>query len=110
MTLWLDAHLSPALSPGLEAALGCKVVPIRELGLREASDLEIFTSAKLNNSTILTKDSDFAELVRRFGPPPNIVWIRSGNRSNAEMLLVLTRILPLALMQIEAGESLVEIR
>ncbi|MEI7576811.1 MAG: DUF5615 family PIN-like protein [Armatimonadota bacterium] len=110
MILWLDAHLSPALATGLETALGCKVVPIRDLGLRESSDLEIFASAKLNESIILTKDSDFAELVQRFGPPPSIIWIRSGNRSNSEMLQVLTRILPLALLQIESGESLVEIR
>ena len=110
MILWLDAHLSPALAPKLELALGCKVVPIRDLGLRESADLEIFASAKLNESIILTKDSDFAELVQRFGPPPRIIWIRSGNRSNIEMVEVLTRILPLALLQIDAGESLIEIR
>ena len=110
MILWLDAHLSPALAPKLELVLRCKVVPIRDLGLRESGDLEIFASAKLNESIILTKDSDFAELVQRFGPPPRIIWIRSGNRSNVEMLEVLTRILPLALLQIDAGESLIEIR
>ncbi len=110
MTLWLDAHLSPALARRIEEIVECQVVPIRDLGLREATDAEIFASAKLNNAVILTKDSDFGQLVQRFGPPPRVVWIRTGNRSNVEMIAILKRILPLALLQIEAGESLVEVR
>ncbi|MEH1826540.1 MAG: DUF5615 family PIN-like protein [Nostoc sp.] len=30
----------------------------------------------------MTKDSDFAELVDRFGTPPQVIWLTCGNTSN----------------------------
>lgn len=52
---------------------------VRELGLENATDLEIFEYAKKNNFTIVTFDSDFCDLNILKGFPPKIIWIRSGN-------------------------------
>jgi predicted nuclease of predicted toxin-antitoxin system len=57
----------------------------------------------------MTKDSDFVELLQRHGPPPQIIWLRSGNTSNARLKLLLTQALPAVLPMLEAGEPLVEI-
>ncbi len=57
----------------------------------------------------MTKDSDFVELLQRHGAPPQIVWLRSGNTSNARLKQLLSQALPTVLPMLEAGEPLVEI-
>jgi predicted nuclease of predicted toxin-antitoxin system len=42
MILWLDAQLPPAIMPWIAATFGVSVAAVRDLGLREAKDLEIF--------------------------------------------------------------------
>ena len=53
---------------------------MRDLGLREAKDPEIFAAARLAEAIVLTKDADFVELVERLGPPPRLLWITSQPR------------------------------
>jgi len=62
---------------------------VRELGLENATDSEIFKYAKDNHFTIVTFDSDFCELSVLKGFPPKIIWIRTGNTTtkNLEVLL-----------------------
>lgn len=109
MTVWLDAHLSPAVAPWLAATFGVTAVAVRDLGLRHAQDSPIFAAARVAGAVVMTKDSDFADLVRRLGSPPRVIWLRCGNTSNAELRRVLTRDLPDALVRLAAGESLIEI-
>jgi predicted nuclease of predicted toxin-antitoxin system len=63
----------------------------------------------LSDAIVLTKDSDFAELVERLGPPPRIILLTCGNTSKAALREILIHCLPRALELIEEGESLVEI-
>ncbi len=58
---------------------------------------------------IMTKDSDFVQMVRRIGSPPQILWITCGNTSNAHLKNLLRATLPKALKLLQAGEPLVEI-
>lgn len=62
---------------------------VRELGLENATDSEIFEYAKNNNFIIVTFDSDFCDLNIMKGLPPKIIWIRTGNTTtkNLESLL-----------------------
>ena len=39
---------------------------LRDIGLRDAKDIEIFEAAKIANVIIMTKDSDFVDLVCRY--------------------------------------------
>ena len=87
MTVWLDAHLSPAIAPWLETTFGVKSVPVRDLGLREAQDPPIFAAAKAAGVVVMTKDADFAEMVERLGPPPQVLWLRCGN-ARIRLLLI----------------------
>jgi predicted nuclease of predicted toxin-antitoxin system len=75
MIFWIDAQLSPALAPWLEASFPVTAKALRDLGLRDADDAEIFRAAHAADAIIITKDSDFVDLLRRFGAPPSIIWV-----------------------------------
>jgi len=47
--------------------------------LDEASDIEVWHFAKTNNYTIVTKDSDFNDLILLRGVPPKVIWLKIGN-------------------------------
>lgn len=109
MIIWIDAHLSPAIAPWITATFGISAKALRDVNLRDAEDLEIFTAAKAQNVIMMTKDSDFIDLVDRLGPPPKIIWLTCGNTSNARLKQILTKHLPTALELLKSGEQLVEI-
>ncbi len=86
-----------------------QAIPVRDLGLRDADDEESFRAAKQAGVVILTKDADFPRLLDRFGPPPPVLWLTSGNTSNERLQHLLLPVLPAALGLLAAGEPLVEI-
>ena len=63
MTFWIDAQLPPVLSQFLAEKFGVKATAIRDLGMRDAPDREIFDAARASGVTLITKDGDFVELV-----------------------------------------------
>jgi predicted nuclease of predicted toxin-antitoxin system len=79
--IWVDAQLSPALAPWIQSELGEPAQSLRELGLRDADDKDIFSAARAANAVVLTKDADFVELLDRLGPPPSVIWLTCGNTS-----------------------------
>ena len=85
-------------------------MPVRELGLRNADDREIFTQARSAGAVVMTKDRDFLHLLFEQGPPPQVIWLRVGNSSNQVLQAVLTRTLRQALASLLEGEPWVEIR
>ncbi len=109
MIVWIDAQLSPDLAPWLCGTFGVEAIAVRDLGLRDASDAEIFRRARERDAVILTKDADFVRLLEIQGPPPRVLWVTCGNTSNARLQAILTTALPRARIVLESGEPLVEI-
>ena len=109
MLVWTDAQLSPALAPWLAEQFGDEVYSVRFLGMRDASDAEIFNAARGAGATVLTKDRDFVRLLDVHGPPPNVVLLTVGNTSNARLRVVLSALYLPARELIESGDALVEI-
>ncbi|WP_228058654.1 DUF5615 family PIN-like protein [Nostoc sp. LEGE 06077] len=72
MTIWIDAHLSPAIATWISNTFGITALALRDVGLRDTEDLEIFEAAKTQGVIFLTKDSDFVDLVERLGTPPKL--------------------------------------
>ena len=110
MTIWIDAQISPFIAlwinnnyPQFEA------LSLRALGLRDATDQEIFLEAREQNVILMSKDYDFVKLLRLHGSPPQLIWITCGNTSNAMMSLILSNTLPQAISLLETGEIMVEI-
>lgn len=93
----------------MERQFAVEVSPIRDLGLRDASDRRIFDEARNADAVVMTKDSDFILLLQRHGPPPKLIWITCGNTTNARLREVLAAAFPSALGLLAAGEDLVEV-
>ena len=89
MTIWLDAQLPPKLAHYISYRFNVKAIAVRNLGLRDASDMEIFNKAKEADAVIMTKDSDFEDLYFRFGAPPKIIIINCGNVTNQYLQIFL---------------------
>lgn len=109
MTIWIDAQMSPLIAAWISDNFLVDAVAIRDLGLRDATDKEIFEAARIQNAIVMTKDSDFALLLDKMGAPPQIILVTCGNTSNARLKEILTTTLPRALALLNAGENLVEI-
>ena len=107
--LWVDAHISPKLCPWIRRQFAVDAVHVRDLGLREAEDPEIFDKARSAQVVLFTKDEDFVDLVGRLGTPPQVLWLRCGNMPNARLWAVLARALPDAIELLQQGEPVVEI-
>jgi predicted nuclease of predicted toxin-antitoxin system len=107
--IWIDAQMSPAMAAWIGDNFSVPAAAIRDLGLRDATDQEIFRAAKRENAVVMTKDGDFVSLLDRLGPPPQIIWVTCGNTSNARLKEILTATLPKAIELLRAGERLVEI-
>ena len=58
---------------------------VKDLGLQDFSDKQIWNYAKENNFSIVTFDSDFFDLANLYGHPPKIIWLRTGNRKTNEI-------------------------
>ncbi|MFI5396262.1 MAG: DUF5615 family PIN-like protein [Candidatus Binatia bacterium] len=109
MIIWVDAQLSPALASWITETFSLQAYAVRELGLRNAKDPEIFRAGRREGIVVMSKDSDFVELVERLGPPPKVLWLTCGNTSNDSLRQVLSTELPRALQLLERGEQIVEI-
>lgn len=109
MIVWIDAQLSPDLASWIAASFEVEAHPVRDLALRDAKDREIYQAARDAGAVVLTKDSDFLDLLERFGSPPQVLWITCGNTSDAYLKQVLQKTLGTALKLLEQGEALVEI-
>jgi predicted nuclease of predicted toxin-antitoxin system len=107
--VWVDAQIAPLLAGWMREVLGIDAVAVRDLGLRQAEDPVIFERARAAGAILLSKDSDFVDLVTRFGPPPQIVWLTCGNTSNAHLRTLLTMTWPRVAELLAANEPLVEI-
>lgn len=109
MTIWIDAQLSPLLAQWIEQRFGLQAVAVRDLGMRDAKDIDVFRAARDAGVVVLTKDADFPHLLSQHGPPPKVLWLTCGNTSNAKLQTILADALPEALKFLDAGEALVQI-
>ena len=78
--------------------------------MRDAQDIEIFNAARNAGAiVIVSKDSDFVDLVTRLGTPPKLIWVTCGNVTNRNLRRIFTETFPEAIALLQAGESIVEI-
>ena len=108
--IWIDAQLSSTLAAWVNRTYDdIHAQSVRAVGLRDAEDEEIFQTAWDADVIVMSKDSDFLNLLDRYGPPPKVIWVTCGNTSNERIRTILERTLPSAVQMLEAGETIVEI-
>ena len=76
-------QLPPQLAEWIKMEIAVEAVAIRDLGLRDASDKMMSTAARDANAILMSKDSNFIEMVMRLGSPPKLLSLNCGNMSNA---------------------------
>jgi predicted nuclease of predicted toxin-antitoxin system len=109
VTIWLDAQLSPTLATWIGETFDVACRTVRELGLRDATDGQIFEAARASEAVVMTKDADFVRLLERHGPPPQVLWVTCGNTSSQVLRQLLRHVWPNVRAMLDAGEALVEI-
>ncbi len=109
MKFWVDAQLPPLLAEWLSKNHGVEALSLRDIGLRDATDDEIFLAAQQAHIVMISKDSDFVELVSRHGSPPQLLWVTCGNVTNRRLQEVFAKTFPDALALLAAGQAIVEI-
>lgn len=110
MKIWVDAQLSPAIAAWINRTFNdIEAESVRALGLRGATDPEIFEEAKKAGVVVMSKDDDFIQLIEQRGTPPKLIWVTCGNTSNARMREILSTTLLKARELLESGEHIVEI-
>ncbi|HXD29655.1 MAG TPA: DUF5615 family PIN-like protein [Pyrinomonadaceae bacterium] len=109
MILWIDAQLSPAIATWITNAFNVEAHSLRELGLRDSTDREIFLAARQSGAIVVTKDKDFVYLLKHLGPPPKVIWVKCGNTSNEYLKNILKATLPYQLELLHSGNDMIEI-
>ena len=90
MKLLLDENLSDRIPRRIE-----DIFPgsshVKQHGLQEADDREIWDFAAREGFVIVSKDSDFHQRSLLHGHPPKFIYLRMGNCSTRELLDLLRR-------------------
>ena len=90
MRLLIDENISPRVNSVI-SDLFPNSQHVSDLALQSASDQKIWNYAKINNFSILTKDSDFHHKSSLLGSPPKVIWITSGNCSTNDIINLIIR-------------------
>lgn len=111
MIFWLDAHISPTLASWMNVRYPeHQTIALRDLGLRDSDDITIFGNAKISGAVIITKDSDFINLVDYYGAPPQVIWLRCGHTSNASLQRILEKKFQVIVTHLQNNSPIVEVR
>jgi predicted nuclease of predicted toxin-antitoxin system len=87
--------------------LGPTASHVTGIGPRMA-DQELWNYARAADFTVLTKDADFFDRLVVEGPPPKVVWIRTGNLRRRELENAIVRVWPEVLSLLQTAD-LVEV-
>jgi predicted nuclease of predicted toxin-antitoxin system len=109
MIYWLDAQLPRQLASWLKEMFKVEAHALCDLGLRDAEDEQLFHKARQQGTVIISKDSDFVEMVLRLGPLPQLLWVTCGNVTNRRLQSILTQVFPRAQELLASGEDVVEV-
>jgi predicted nuclease of predicted toxin-antitoxin system len=108
MKFRVDAQLPPSLAAWLSAQFVVEAVSLRDLGLSDSTDSEVFKAAHQAKVVVISKDCDFVELASRYGAPPQLLWVTSGNVTNRKPQQVFSNTFPAAMALLTAGQAIVE--
>jgi predicted nuclease of predicted toxin-antitoxin system len=89
----LDHNLPPRLTLVLAKNFDA-AFHVMDLGLERAHDRELWQYARDHGFTLMTKDKDFYHLSLLYGPPPKIIWLRTGNMTAQALIDFVQSALP----------------
>jgi predicted nuclease of predicted toxin-antitoxin system len=85
MRLLFDQNVSYRVVKQLKPILTA-IIGVREVGFLNADDYQIWEYARKHEYTVVTFDKDIPDIESVWGFPPKIIWLRTGNLSNAAVV------------------------
>ena len=108
MKVLIDNQLPLALRNFLSAR-GDDAVHVLDIGMAQASDLEIVRVASRDERTIITKDEDFSTLAALGRCPVPVVWVRCGNCRTQSLLYLFSESLDAIEEKLKSGERVIQL-
>jgi predicted nuclease of predicted toxin-antitoxin system len=105
----VDNQLPPALARFIESELKAAAIHVADVGLRDASDADVWRYASAKGLILISKDEDFANMIIN-RPTTKLIWVRVGNCRRLFLLDLFLRMWPRIFERLESGDSLIEIR
>ena len=103
--IWLDGNISPIIAKWMSEFTGYPVKSAYTLSIQRESDLSIYKKARTQGNVILiSKDSDFPEIINRLGPPPMLINLKIGNCKNKVLWEILKPTISGAIDLLLSGE------
>lgn len=109
MTFLVDNQLPPALAHLIQTELGSSALHVSDVGLRDASDAEVWSYASQIQAVLISKDEDFADIVIQV-PTAKLIWVRIGNCRKIVLLNLFRQLWPRILELLETGDRVIELR
>lgn len=109
MKFFVDNQLPPALARLIQTELGAEATHVADIGLRDATDAELWSYASTNGSILISKDEDFVNMFLH-KPTAGLLWVRVGNCRRAFLLDMFQRVWPRIIERLENDDWFVEIR
>ncbi len=109
MRLLIDNQLPLALAVHLRG-WGLDCVHVLELGLGQATDIDIWNRALADARIVVSKDEDFLVLASRPGDLGRMIWVRIGNCRNPALLAAFDRAKDPLLQAMPDGQRIIELR
>lgn len=109
MNFLVDNQLLKALTRFLTES-GHSSKHVFDLGMDEATDIEVWNYARQNGLVVVSKDEDFFHLANRPDDVGRLVWVRVGNCRKQVLLSVFDTSLSHTIKALESGYRIVEIR
>ncbi|MBN8607971.1 MAG: DUF5615 family PIN-like protein [Caulobacterales bacterium] len=109
MRFVLDQQLPPDLCDWFRRK-GHESEHVRDLGLRDSADSQIWTYAASHDAITVSKDEDFASRRKTVSAGPQIVWLRCGNVSNAALVALFEREWRAIQSELAARAAVIEVR
>jgi predicted nuclease of predicted toxin-antitoxin system len=74
--IWLDVNISPIIAKWISEQTIFTAKSTFTLNHQTLNDLEIYERARKNGNIILiSKDTDFPELITKLGSPPKLIYL-----------------------------------
>ena len=109
MRFLVDNQLPAALARYLTSrGLDCQHV--LDVGLRSATDAEIWEHASRNDYVVISKDEDFLYLANAHPGGARLIWVRLGNCRKKVLLGAIERLWPRIEDRLDAGDRIIEVR
>lgn len=109
MNILIDNQLPPALARFIQEEFRVRAMHVIDVGLRDASDAEIWHYASSNDLVLISKDEDFVNMVLHV-PTARLIWVRFGNCRKTFLLGAFQRMWPRIAERFDNGDRLIEIR